>query len=852
MSSAKVVAVLDAELPRVTGQLEAPREDEAIAGDTFWLRGRVACEGARVRAVTFRRAGALPRRLPVAADAFAARVPVGRAARGPLAFEVWAELDDGREVRAFARRIFVDRPAAPVPSAREGAGLAWGAARKAWRAFREGRLPLSPARWLRDVRMHVDEWRAARLRAAAARAAANADGAPTADAARARLTAAAAAELRAFLASGAQLDFTPREPPRVSVVLVLWNRAELTLVCLRALAATAAAGVALELVIADNASTDATAALLDRVAGARVLRHAENLGFLRAVNAAAREARGELLLLLNNDAELGPGALAAALDRAAAPDVGAVGGRLVLPDGTLQEAGSIVFSDGGCEGYGRGDSPDAPEYGFARDVDYVSGAFLLTPRARFAELGGFDERYAPAYYEDADYCARLWQRGFRVVYEPRAIVSHYEFASARSRDDAVRMQAERRGRFVAQHAAWLAAQPDRAEARPLDARAHENPLDARTRRGWRILFVDDRVPRARDGSGHPRARDLVDALVARGHFVTVYPTLFDADGAGAPDGVEVVAERGAARLGEFLDARRDYYDVTLVSRPHNMERLRALGGAAGMRVIYDAEAIFALRDARRRRALDDSAHTDDATPERSENAAIDRAVAAEVALAAGADAVLAVTEAERTRFAAIAPAFTVGHVLAPAPTARPFDAREGLLFVGAFYDDASPNADSMFWFVRDVWPRVRERLPIGLTIAGARPTRSVIALGATAGVEVLGAVDDLVPLYEHARVFVAPTRFPAGLPYKVHHAAAHGVPVVATSVLAAALGWRGGEELLVADEPAAFADAVARVYGDRALWERLRAHALERVERDCSPRAFGAALDAALAAIGAP
>src|SRR5207244_8292943 len=113
-----------------------------------------------------------------------------------------------------------------------------------------------------------------------------------------------------------------------------------------------------------------------------------------------------------------------------APDIGAVGGRQVFLDGTLQEAGSIVWRDGSCLGYGRGDDPFAPMYMFRRDVDYCSAAFLLTPRRVWEKLGGFDEAFQPAYYEDSDYCARLWERGLRVVYEPRAMILHYEFGSS--------------------------------------------------------------------------------------------------------------------------------------------------------------------------------------------------------------------------------------------------------------------------------------------------------------------------------------------------------------------------------------------------------------------------------------
>ena len=118
---------------------------------------------------------------------------------------------------------------------------------------------------------------------------------------------------------------------------------------------------------------------------------------------------GAALLLLNNDAQLLPGRRRGGTGEPSRgdPSIGAVGGRVILSDGTLQEAGSIVWNDGTCLGYGRGRSPNDPEFMFRRDVDYCSGAFLLTPTALFRRLGGFDERYAPAYYEETDYCVRL-------------------------------------------------------------------------------------------------------------------------------------------------------------------------------------------------------------------------------------------------------------------------------------------------------------------------------------------------------------------------------------------------------------------------------------------------------------
>jgi O-antigen biosynthesis protein len=113
------------------------------------------------------------------------------------------------------------------------------------------------------------------------------------------------------------------------------------------------------------------------------------------------------------------------------PDAGAVGGKLVYPDGTLQEAGGVVFSDGTAMNFGRADADlDEPLYNFVREADYCSAALLATKRVLFSRLGGFDARYAPGYYEDTDYCFRVRGAGHRVLYQPESAVVHQEGASA--------------------------------------------------------------------------------------------------------------------------------------------------------------------------------------------------------------------------------------------------------------------------------------------------------------------------------------------------------------------------------------------------------------------------------------
>ena len=133
------------------------------------------------------------------------------------------------------------------------------------------------------------------------------------------------------------------------------------------------------------------------------------------------------MLFLNNDTRVTPGwleALVRCLDEA--PNAGLVGAKLIYPDGRLQEAGGIVFSDASGWNYGRFDDPDDPRYAFRREVDYCSGAAILLRTDLFRRLGGFDTRYAPAYYEDTDLAFAVRAAGYKVYYEPASTVVHFE------------------------------------------------------------------------------------------------------------------------------------------------------------------------------------------------------------------------------------------------------------------------------------------------------------------------------------------------------------------------------------------------------------------------------------------
>jgi GT2 family glycosyltransferase/SAM-dependent methyltransferase/glycosyltransferase involved in cell wall biosynthesis len=625
--------------------------------------------------------------------------------------------------------------------------------------------------------------------------------------------------LQQFLDSGERLVLpVVIGPPRLSILIVLYNKAYFTLGCLRALALDLEAGT--EIILVDNGSTDETGALLDRIDNARILRNAENFGFLRGANAAAAMARGSLLLFLNNDAFPRPGALAAAralLDAEAG--AGAVVGRLIHPDRRLQEAGAIVWRDGTTEGYARGRPADTSEAMYRRSVDYGSGAFLMTRQAAFAALDGFDLRFAPAYYEDSDYCLRLREIGLATLYEPMVVVDHFEFGSQEKSGEAEALMHRNRRLFRARHGAALSQSLPPLAGNRLVARTPP------TQPARRLLVLEERVPRSAFGAGFPRLLGILASMLELGWAVTLLPLdepEIDWEDAYAEldPRVEILAG-GLEALSLLRDERASFYEVIFVSRPNNMQRFRRFADSAGIdlsgtRIIYDAEAFAALREIARRCVLNEPADADEA----------EMLIAAEAALADGVESITAVSEAEAALFRSHTqlPAYVLSDMAHLALDAPGFAARRGFLFVGRLLETDSPNYDSLRWFVQEIWPAIRALLgEVTLTVAGAlHPDASDLE---APGVILLGRVEDLVPLYAAARIFIAPTRFAAGLPHKVVEAAGAGLPTVATSLIATQMGWADRESIMSADRPEDFAGACAALHEDPVLWQSLRDNA---------------------------
>jgi GT2 family glycosyltransferase len=249
-------------------------------------------------------------------------------------------------------------------------------------------------------------------------------------------------DLETFLRGDEVIRLPPIHNPKISVLIPVYNSAYHTMRCLKSLAADQSC--ALEIIVFNNGSSDETDQLLKRCENIVVINSPKNLGFVGATNAAAAQARGQYVLMMNNDITIAKGKLEAAVKLfETEPDVGAVGGLIKLATGRIQEAGALIYRNGSTNGFLRNRKVEHAEGMFIRDVDYCSGAFLLLNREHFLSIGGLDEIFAPGYYEETDLCLRLRSLGKRVVYTPEIVLSHFEFGSFASGAAFERMERNR-------------------------------------------------------------------------------------------------------------------------------------------------------------------------------------------------------------------------------------------------------------------------------------------------------------------------------------------------------------------------------------------------------------------------
>jgi len=620
------------------------------------------------------------------------------------------------------------------------------------------------------------------------------------------------------------IEFPVHPEVEVSIIIPVFNQFRFTQACLASIQEHQQTEH-FEVIVVDDCSTDETSEAIPLIPGAVHVRNEKNSGFITSCNHGAEKARGNYLLFLNNDTLVKAGWLSALLNTFAEQHrTGIVGSKLVYPDGRLQEAGGIIWRDGSGWNYGKFDDAAKPEYNYLREVDYCSAAALMITKSLFASVGGFDSRYAPAYYEDTDLAFKVRKAGYRVLYQPLSEVIHYEGATSGTdlATGTKRHQEINRSTFVEVWADELSAKPVNGDV----AFLRQAPPDRKN-----ILVIDHHVPMPDHDSGSLRMFQMLKILRQLGHRITFVPDNLANTRPYAGElqkhGIEVVYHPYVKKVRDYLKSHGSNFDVVVLSRcdfaRRHMADVRL--HAPQSRIIFDTVDLHYLRENREAQLTQDpEVHRKAHEKQQLEDELINQA-----------DETWVVSPVEQQLLQKKWPGKSiqlVSNIVDIQGSATPFELRRDYLFIGGFQH--RPNIDAVLFFVQKIYSLVSERLrDAKFYIIGDKAPPEIVAL-ATDRIVVAGLQRDVRPFFDTVRLSIAPLRFGAGVKGKINQSMAFGVPVVATSLAVEGMELTNHRDILVADEPEDFARALIELYESEELWNKLSENGVRKTRASYS------------------
>lgn len=627
-----------------------------------------------------------------------------------------------------------------------------------------------------------------------------------------------------------KLAFPVFRNPQVTIVIPVFNQFAYTYGCLKSILMQTD-NIEYEIILADDCSTDMTRDFSLYAENVAVSKTAGNQGFLRNCNHAAAEAKGRYIFFLNNDTNVQRDWLSSLVHLMDSdPNIGMTGSKLVYPDGKLQEAGGILWNDGSAWNYGRGKNPESPEYNYVKDADYISGAAIMIRRELWQEIGGFDERFAPAYCEDSDLAFEVRKHGFRVVYQPLSVIVHYEGIS-NGTDLSGGMKSYQVVNSRKFFEKW------EKELTGFGFPNGQNVFDARDRSRNKptLLMIDHYVPQFDRDAGSRTVYQYLKLFVSRGYNVKFigdnyfrhepYCTALQ------QMGIEVLyGPNYAKEWKKWIRTNAECFDFVFINRPHITEKyVDFIRINTSARILYYGHDLHFLREAREYE-LNHNPETLAASEEWKKK---------EFGIMKKVDRVYYPSEIEVREIAAVDPSIHAkaipAYLFENIETVR-YEAgeRKDIMFVGGFAH--RPNVDAVLWLSSEIFPRIREKNPdLTIYILGSNPPPEIKALHSEHFV-IKGFVSDeeLIRMYGSTRFSVVPLRYGAGIKGKVIESMYYGCPVMTTSVGAEGIP-DAGSVMVIEDDPIRFADHLVELYENGEELKRLSESYSEYIRSNYTP-----------------
>jgi GT2 family glycosyltransferase len=614
--------------------------------------------------------------------------------------------------------------------------------------------------------------------------------------------------------------------PLVSIIIPVHNKYHLTLQCLRALQLNIDT-TPYEVIVINDASSDWTKSALANIRGIRVIHVKDNIGYLRATNIGISVSRGKYTALLNNDTI----PLSGWLDRLVSElegdsQIGIAGAKLLYPNMQIQELGSQIFNDGSGWNLGKHTDHFLPEHAFTREVDYVSAAAILVRAELLAKTHGFDERYIPAYYEDADLAMEARRLGLKVVAVHDSFVIHLEGGShgANTNQGVKQYQLLNKMKFAKKWSAELVEHWEPTKGPRIESKRNSKGI---------VIIYDSQIPQSLRDAGSQRATQIATNLSDLGFHIIYF----------APDkSISINDVLGFRDIGIEIHTNHDSLFSSLENRSNRvrgiwMQRISVASSFFDpvrrkfpkTPIVFDTIDLVSSRIRREKQEGIQSEMT------------LNEALELEKKFATQANLTLTVSSEEKSLLQAHAPQANIETLWMSFETVKNTPKKGSLsdigLFVGNFRH--TPNKVSLIWFVREVLPLILEKnTDFVLNIIGTGLTPSEVSEISSEGLNYLGFVDNLTPVYENAKVVVVPLQYGAGIKGKTCEALSHSKAVVSTSYGAEGLGLRDGVDYLLANNADAFALQVTKVLNNDELRWQLSDSAFNFAQANLSAEVF--------------
>lgn len=606
------------------------------------------------------------------------------------------------------------------------------------------------------------------------------------------------------------LEFTKYKNPLVSIIIPVYNQFSYTYGCLESILENTK-NISYEIIIGDDCSSDETSHILDYVKNIKVNRNKNNLRFLLNCNYATKLAKGKYILFINNDTNVQPYWLDSLIETIESDSkIGMVGSKLVYPNGSLQEAGGILWKDGSAWNYGNKSDPDASEYNYRKEADYISGASIMIKSSLWKKIGGFDRRFVPAYCEDSDLAFEVRNHGYKVVYDPFSIVVHYEGISNGTdvNQGVKKYQVENSNKFYEKWKDVLKEHYPNAE----------NVFIARERsfKKKKLLMIDHYVPQYDKDAGSRTVFGYLKLFAKMGYDVKFIGENFYRHEPYTKElqkcGIEVLyGPYYYNHWKDWIKQNGKYFDIVFFNRPHItikfIDDIKA--NCPNAKFIYYGHDLHYVRINREYEIEKDESLLQEAKKWKQ----------IEFSLFEKVDLVYYPSIVEINKIKEELPKLNA-RVLQPYLyenlnySSYESKKRKNLLFVGGFRH--GPNFDGIMWFIKEIYPNIVSKIPdIKLIIAGSYPPQELFD-SANKNIVIKGFVSDeeLNKLYQQVKMVVIPIRYGAGIKGKVIEAMANNVPVMTTSCGAEGINSEG----LIIDETFS---SLTKIYQDDKFLDNL-------------------------------